>query len=264
MLRKLNSLMRRFSYNHHATVWRAFRSHSVESCIAVTIGIGPRYYRLAALAAQRCAWATDLPTFVITHSAMKDFPHIKSAHQIKFHLFDLFPEAESILFFDSDAMFLRKQRFDSYFGSPYFTSVLDAENKWSIEDSGLVGVPLTSYFNSGFFIASRRYHAPMFLRASQLAQIPVPSILRDQGFLNRARLELDVPLRSLPRKFNAVSFDPESDKDTIIAHVSGVAWDSAKLLLLPPTHSDIKRANLSLPDRQHCARVICSPKGRLP
>ena len=228
----------------------------VPSFIAVTIGIRGVYPYLAQRAAESCVWSTSLPTFIVARYALERFPSCVKGNRLKFHLFDLFPEATTILYFDADTLFLKQWDVSSYAATESFICVRDQENKWSSADSEATGVPLSSYFNSGFFIASRKTHQPMFELANRLYQNNFPTTLIDQGYLNRARYDLAIPIELLPQQYNSVAYEwREGEILPTIAHFNGSgslprSTLESRYKSLSPAYL---RARTSWIDWKHCA-----------
>lgn len=74
--------------------------------IAVTIGVGEKWRRLAGLAAESVREQAGLETRILGEEEMRAM-EVEEPHYLKFHLFNLLPDATDILFFDADTIFLR-------------------------------------------------------------------------------------------------------------------------------------------------------------
>ncbi len=182
---------------------------------------------MAELAAQSCRWATGLPTYVIGNDIYSKYYELQTPHFLKLHLFDELPHASTVLYFDSDSIFLRKVSFAEFFDIPEFVCVRDRSNAWSLRDSANISVPLDQYFNSGFFIANRRHHKPLIEEARRLSQCLGEQYLFDQTALNLARYTLRTPTKFLPREFNIVQFrDEDYSSRAVLAHFNGLCQKS--------------------------------------
>src|SRR5205085_829647 len=98
------------------------------SMIAVTIGIGPVYAEMAERAAERVRAHTGLPTYVLGQAEFERWIPARHIAQwgplacmaLKFHLFDIFPETDDVLYFDADLVFLRPWDPRAFAGSSRF------------------------------------------------------------------------------------------------------------------------------------------------
>ena len=194
-----------------------------QSVIAVTIGVGEKYGLLAELAAESCRRRTGLAVHVLGVEAMQrhGVPH---PHHLKFRLFQEFPAAETILYFDADMIFL--QPFDPrpYANLRELVCVGDLwDRDWITQDAQRVGLAPKEYFNSGFLILNRTHHRKMLETAeSLLATLKSP--FKDQTVLNAARVQLGIPARWLGKEYNYLMFQnaPEPHR-VVIGHMHGMA-----------------------------------------
>ena len=169
--------------------------------IAVTIGVGENFAPLAQLAAESCATRTGLPVAILGAEAMEKYG-LQKPHHLKFKLFDEFPDAETILYFDSDIIFLRAFDPRPFENLEAFICVRDLwDTSWIISDARRLGLAPREYFNSGFFIAHRARHAAMLRLAGHL-QGRISASFHDQTHLNAARAWLGLPAHFLPREYN--------------------------------------------------------------
>jgi hypothetical protein len=197
--------------------------------LAVTIGVGEKFTPLAQMAAASCASRTGLPVAVLGEEAMRRHG-LKKPHHLKFKLFDEFPDAETILYFDSDIIFLRDFDPRPFVDSRDFICVRDIwDCDWVINDARQIGLAPRDYFNSGFFILNRTHHALMLRLAARL-QGRFRVQFDDQTALNAARAWLDVPTRYLPREYNYLVRENDGSPDTeqaFVLHLCGFerkAW----------------------------------------
>ena len=183
------------------------------SMIAVTIGVGSKFAPLAQMAAASCAARTGLPVMVLGEEAMARHG-LKLPHHLKFHLFDEFPDVETIFFFDSDIIFLRPFDARQFENAAEFVCVRDAwDRECVISDAKGIGIPPREYFNSGFFILNRARHSAMLRLASQLYG-RIPASFHDQTHLNAARAWLQLPVRWLPKEYNYLVGNSDGTPDT--------------------------------------------------
>ncbi len=198
--------------------------------IAVTIGCGRRYSILADFAAARVRAMTGLETHIIGDDSLRRWG-LSKPHQLKLRLFHEFPEAESILYFDADLLFLQRWNPNVFANSPEIICVSDLWNaSWIRADAGRLGVPVRNYFNSGFFIVSARHHAS-WLEGSyqQLGMLFTP--FYDQSYLNHTRWHWGLPARFLPKHWNFIGYENHPrPEEIVIAHLQHVKrLDLAKL-----------------------------------
>lgn len=191
--------------------------------IAVTIGVGEKYGLLAALAADSCRKRTGLEVHILGPEAVQHHG-LQKPHHLKFRLFKEFPEAETILYFDADTIFLKDFDPRAYANLPEFVCAHDLWDRgWVIQDARRVGIPPTDYFNSGFFILNRTHHQKMLETAECLLKT-IKSPFKDQTVLNAARVQLAVPVRWLGKEFNYLSFqDSKEPERVVVGHMHGMA-----------------------------------------
>lgn len=190
--------------------------------IAVTIGVGEKYELLAALAADSCRRRTGLQVHILGPEAVQRHG-LQKPHHLKFRMFKEFPEAETILYFDADTIFLKDFDPHAYVNQPEFICVHDLWDRgWIIQDARRVGIPPTEYFNSGLFILNRTHHQKLLETAEHLLQV-IHSPFKDQTVLNAARVRLGVPVRWLGKEFNHLSFpDSKESERAVIGHMHGI------------------------------------------
>ena len=203
--------------------------------VAVTIGCGDQFRHCAELAAESCRKMTGLDTFILDERSLR-FYNLKTPHHLKFHLFDVFPAAETILYFDADTIFC--QRFDI---APYrncleFTCVNDLrEDAAVISEARKAGVEPAEYFNSGLFIVNHTHHGGMLKLSSSLSG-EMQSDFQDQTFLNAARGQLLIPIRNLPRAFNQLRLERTRNvRDVVVGHFR---WIDSKPAQMRTTYFD--------------------------
>ena len=184
--------------------------------IAVTIGCGARYGPLAELTARRLRAMTGLETRILGAEAMRRWG-VSKPHFLKMRLFREFPDADTILYFDADLICLRRWDPTVFAGREEVACVRDLSDSGMIQnDAGLSGVPVREYFNSGFFIVSRKYHAG-WLERSYLEIGDARTIFHDQGYLNRTRWRFSIPALFLSKAWNYLDFDHCSPVEKIVA-----------------------------------------------
>ena len=75
--------------------------------LAVTIGVGGKWTKLAELAAESVRAQTGLPTRILGDAEMQR-SGLATPHFLKFRLFDACPDADDLLYFDADTIFLQR------------------------------------------------------------------------------------------------------------------------------------------------------------
>lgn len=190
--------------------------------IAVTIGVGSVYPEMAALAATRVRALTGLPTHVLGESEMREWVDSKfvdrwrdaAALVLKFHLFDIFPDADDILYFDADLVVLRPWDPRAFTGTRHFLCVRDL---WFLDfiqlEAARIDLPAERYFNFGFFIASRLHHAGALREAARRLDLvhELNCMLLEQTVVNRVFADLEVPVRYLDRRYNFLGWSLDSE-----------------------------------------------------
>ena len=191
---------------------------SNQDFLAVTIGVGPVWRRMAELAAESVRRRTGLETRVLGEEAMARC-RVRSPHFLKLRLFELFPEAEHILYFDADMIFLQQWDPRVFAGRGEFICVLDrAEDEDIRREAHMVDLPADMFFHSGLFIANRTHHAAMLHKAEHDTP-EYETAFFERTYLNRARRVLGIPALFLPREFNFPGFDRHADNPrTIVGH----------------------------------------------
>lgn len=190
--------------------------------IAVTIGVGEKHELLARLSARTCEKHAGLKAFILGVHEMARH-RVKKPHHLKFRLFQEFPEAEAILYFDADTIFLRAFDPSPFQNVPELVCVRDVwERNWIREDAERLGIAAKDYFNSGMFIVNRTHHQPMLETAEGLVG-KVISQYNDQSVLNAARAQLGIPLRLLDKAFNFIAFENCREPQSVtIGHMNGM------------------------------------------
>ncbi len=185
----------------------ASRADDTHRMIGVTIGVGEKWEMLARLAAESCEESTGLQTFILGADAVKRHG-LSTPHHLKYKLFHEFPDADSILYFDADLIFLQPFDARAFAGRRDFVCVRDRYETEEVvrEEAGTIRLRPELYFNSGFFIIQRAVHA-VFLEKAQWLTGRFFSRFKDQTYLNGARHMLSSPILYLPREYNQLGFD---------------------------------------------------------
>src|SRR6266480_4577097 len=126
--------------------------------VAATIAVGADWHQLAELAANSVLRNTGLEVRILNEKDLRQTA-LTAPHSLKLRLFQLI-DADSILFFDADLMFIRHWDPTPYLNVPEIVCVRDRFwNTDIVDDACRFGVPPNEYFNSGLFIANRRHHS---------------------------------------------------------------------------------------------------------
>lgn len=195
--------------------------------IAVTIGVGATFRHLAELSAESCREQTGLPAFIMDDDAQRRHG-VAKPHHLKFRLFEEFPDAETILYFDADTIFFRRFDPTAWRDRAEFVCTRDLwKEPWIIEDARTLGLAPEEYFNSGFFILNRSRHATLLALAESLIG-QMPTGFHDQTFLNAARARLGIPALWLSSEFNRLRIEQASDLEEVV--VGHFRWIESKPL----------------------------------
>jgi lipopolysaccharide biosynthesis glycosyltransferase len=176
--------------------------------IAVTIGVGSMHKQMAEWAAEKVHQYLDLETRIIGDEhmcyAMPDVPHPKNIWTIKFNLFDIYPYADRIMYFDNDWRPVRAFNVNDYCPDHtklyfvrdrvYRPEVRAAAKSYNINPD--------NYFNGGWFM-SHRQHQPLFQKCKETYH-QFKETWGDQCVMNQVLFN-DVTL--LPQEINTLDFN---------------------------------------------------------
>lgn len=185
--------------------------------VAVTIGVG-RFAQLANLAAREVRELTGLETVILGDRHFHD-SELEHPCFLKFRIADLV-DAENVLYFDADIVCLEKWCPSEFFGGAGIVAVRDRMMPPILEEAGAWGVPPDQYFNAGMMMFSPRRHR-QWLRHAEQIRFAHDTAFQDQSPLNASRMQLEIPLRLLDRRFNFLGFGASSlslDISTVNAH----------------------------------------------
>lgn len=131
---------------------------------AVTIGMGKDFYEMATWTGAHVEKHLGLEVRIIDdsyhHLGVREKNHdfMQKASTVKFSVFDIFPDLDRVVFFDADWRPVRPFDIFSFCPDPeklYFT--LDRQNEATRELEAYYGLERDTYFNAGFFVASRKF-----------------------------------------------------------------------------------------------------------
>ena len=183
--------------------------------LAVTIGVGPVWRLMAELAAESVRRRTGLETRILGEEAMRKY-EAKAPIYLKSRLFEEFPEAEHILYFDADMVFCQEWDPREFAGRRELVCVRDRWDHGVVQrDAGFIGFRPDEYFNAGFFLANRTHHA-VLLERSRWEQERYGTDLYEQTDLNSARHLLSIPALFLPKTYNHHDFDLLPDASHVV------------------------------------------------
>lgn len=192
--------------------------------IAVTIGVEAKHAQLAQWSAQKIQQFLNLETQIVggeyLHYAVPNLPHPKNIWSLKFSLFDIFPDADRIMYFDCDWRPVRAFNLDDYCADPgqlYFVPDRGEYSDHVVKLAARYGLQPHEYFNAGWFVAHRQ-HLPLF-QACKNVYRHVPEKYGDQCVMNQV-LRNCVTL--LPRKLNVMDFGAVPAHETLGFHNGSV------------------------------------------
>ena len=185
--------------------------------IAATIGVG-RCASLAIEAANRCRQFTGLDVAILNEVHQRRY-RVPEPHHIKFHLFDILPDVDKLMFFDADLWFVAEWDPSRF---PSLSAVRDNELYRGLQrECEQFGLVSDRYFNSGLFIIDRE-HADVLRTAKDLRERHASlSIWRDQTWLNLAAKQCDTPIHFLHRSHNTFPIPSDGEAPIIGAHGAG-------------------------------------------
>ncbi len=187
--------------------------------IAVTIGIGRDYQRLAELAAESCRAATGLETLILDESHYRKYGIVGSPMLLRYHLVDEFPNVDSILHFDADMVFMKPFDAHRLANSGALVAVRDCYSQpWIRSAAQAIGISAKTYFNGGFLVMDPRRHGPL-LRLARNYERTATVGFQAQCALNWARMITDEPVNYLPKYYNYIRFFAQPDwRKTLVGH----------------------------------------------
>lgn len=187
------------------------------SMIAVTIGVG-RCASLAIEAANRCRRFTGLDVVILNEAHQRRY-RVEEPHHVKFHLFDILPDADRLLYFDADLWFVAPWEPAKF---PSLSAVRDNELYEGMRrECDRFDLAADRYFNSGLLIIDRQ-HAELLQTAKQLREQHGPaSIWRDQTWLNLAAKQCDTPVHLIHRAHNTFPIPHDGEAPVVGAHGAG-------------------------------------------
>jgi hypothetical protein len=185
--------------------------------LAVTIGVG-RCASLAIEAANRCRQFTGLDVVILNEAHQRRY-RVAEPHHLKFHLFDILPDVDRLLYFDADLWFVAGWSPTEF---PSLSAVRDNELYEGMRrECDRFGLAPDRYFNSGLLIIERQ-HAGMFRTAERLLHQHGPSsIWRDQTWLNLAAKECGTPVQLIHRAYNTFPIPHDGEAPVVGAHGAG-------------------------------------------
>ena len=175
--------------------------------IAVTIGTGEYYTKLANYAAGAIEKMTGLKTVILgdEHFAASGLPF---SHHLKLRLFELV-EDDEIMFFDSDMVCLNPWDPRRLAKPDALVAVAERLHPMVIRACRDWDIPLHEYFNAGLMIFNRKSHEEWLRETERFVQanpgVP-PYDPYDQTPLNITRHRLGLKLELLDRRYNWVGF----------------------------------------------------------
>lgn len=196
------------------------------SMLAVTIGVG-RCASLAIEAASRCRRFTGLDVAILNEVHQRCY-RVAEPHYLKLHLFDIFPDADRLLYFDADLWFVAVWNPAEF---PSLSAVRDNElYEGTRRECKHFGLAPDQYFNSGLLIIDRQ-HADVLQLAEQLRRRHGrPSIYRDQTWLNLAAKECGTPVHLIHRTHNTFPIPHDGEAPVTGAHGAGIDPNFAEMM----------------------------------
>lgn len=241
--------------------------------VGATIGYGDLYEGYAKVAAAAFEKHTGLQVHVFGAkeidivAARADFPVTGSQHEkacvFKWWLFDLLPDADSIVYFDADYMTVSDWDPGVFKGSDKLVVVRDRTEM--LKDLRYCHASdYLSYFNAGFYISNRQHHHQLF-KDCRPVHNAIKRQFTDQCTVNHMVQKLGVPVHFLDRRFNCMegghlyrAFDIKAYhgrwvypyyEEGKVPDVGNVAWHASAMLDLAGlyhVYTGTERFNLTL------------------
>jgi len=175
--------------------------------IAVTIGIGDAYRKLAHHAVQAIQKMTGLKTLILDdeHFAASGLPQ---PHHLKLRLFD-FTDDDAVMFFDSDMVCLNPWNPQCFAKADAVVAVVERPVPTITRICQAWDIPWHEYFNAGLMILNRSCHQD-WLRQTERFVLTDTKFAEydpyDQAALNITRHRLGLKLELLDRRYNWIGF----------------------------------------------------------
>jgi len=175
--------------------------------IAVTIGIGEKYKKLAHYASQAVQRMTGLNTLILNdrHFAACGLPQ---PHHLKLRLFDYVDE-DAVMFFDSDMVCLNPWNPEHFARNDALVAVVERPVPTIMRICKAWDIPWHGYFNAGLMILNRKCHQE-WLRETERFVLTDKRFVEydpyDQAALNITRHRLGLKLELLDRRYNWIGF----------------------------------------------------------
>lgn len=144
---------------------------------------------------------------------------VAEPHHLKFHLFNILPDADRLMYFDADLWFVAPWELSQF---PRLSAVRDNELYEGMRrECERFGLAADGYFNSGLLIIDRQ-HANVLRTAELLQEQHGPSsIWRDQTWLNLAAKQCGVPVHLINRVYNTFPIPHDGEAPVVGAHGAG-------------------------------------------
>lgn len=195
--------------------------------LGVTIGVG-RCASLAIEAANRCRQFTGFDVVILDEVHQRRY-RVSEPHHLKFHLFDILPDADRLLYFDSDLWFVADWSPEQF---PSLSAVRDNEfYEGTQRECQRFELELDRYFNSGLLIIDRQHANVLQVAKSLWEQQGAASIWRDQTWINLAAKQCGVPVNLLHRAHNTFPIPHDGEAPVIGAHGAGIDPSFADMML---------------------------------
>lgn len=175
--------------------------------IAVTIGIGEGYTKLARYAARAVQEMTGLKTLILTdeHFTNSGLPQ---PHHLKLRLFN-FVHDDTVMFFDSDMVCLNPWNPTQFAKDDALVAVVERPVPTIMRICQAFDIPWHEYFNAGLMILNRKYHQEWLRETERFVQTDKKFAEYDpydQAALNITRHRLGLKLELLDRRYNWIGF----------------------------------------------------------
>jgi len=157
--------------------------------VAVTLGVGDIHEKAAQSACKEVETVLNLKTRIIT----KDFLYLgigdNIGHQIaslKFQIFNIFPDLEYVMFFDSDwrpLKYFNILDFCPQYNRAYF--VADRSDYWYVQNlEKEFNFEPSTYINSGWFLVNKKAHKHLLNACKEKYYSYPPTFYKEQDMFN--------------------------------------------------------------------------------
>jgi lipopolysaccharide biosynthesis glycosyltransferase len=192
---------------------------------AVTIGIGDPYFLYAQRACKEVEKFLNIETKIIDEKYLKycvGSHHQESIWSLKFSIFDIFPDIDTVMYFDADWRPLKEFNILDYCSDSeqiYFaTDCIESPFIQNLEIE--YGLKPGTYVNAGWFVINKKYKTLLNYCRDNLCNIN-RSFYGDQCVINQI---LKDKITLVDKRLNNINLQEISEEETLGLHNKDLNW----------------------------------------